>query len=1193
VDGDGDLDWVAGNASQPNQLYLNQGVLQGGAVGDFAPGWTSPDSRATRSVAWGDVDRDGDLDLAVANENQPNQLFLNDGAGGFSLAWESADARPTRAVAWGDTDGDGDLDLIAGNYADVNQVYENQNGRLGSSPAWQSPPGEMRRTTGVAVRDVNGDGRLDVVVGNDGQSNQVYVNRGSHAFSIHDVGTDAYTTQAVALGDADGDGDLDMAVANFGQVDQVYENVWTGRAFYADNPFLLRILGPQNALQADLYATAEVLSDPLIPITYRLVDGESDRVGRVEAFYSTDGGGQWLPAVAASSTVTSNLAADPLGVTHVYTWDTFASGFFGQSDDVVLRLVAYPQPVSSVISGTYVYSGTAPFPNQHPYVATTSFPFRARGTQVRVYSGAATPGNAVSAATVYRLPAGQSTGGALLADDAGLPFRTDGNGYLQGRGTIAISDTLVAMVPITHTDVYTLYYTSGAVTEAGLLGHQVTTPGVQDLVVSADSPLILFNLDVSLEWDAHNDSLYLDELAFNLQRTSEYLYDFTNGQIALGQVDVFQNADEWAYAHVVVNANNRLRPFAAQGGVVLTDTVDPQHNVISDTIVYAPGQVAMGSTWNRYGTPGQSLGEDWAIILAHELSHYLLFQDDTYIGMDENGYLVAVDSCAGSAMGDLYSNPDNTEFVAADAAWATGCTNTLANQTLGRDEWETIGLWYPDLMPPSTINPGPSLMSLDLTMIHVHDPYTLTNTLVDPSFYIDYDGGGGASSEARAYLLRDEYTINLGSPFGGQNRIIARGAQPGDRLCVFDRSRGQFGCETIVPGDDRLAMERDTTWNPIVQVRPVNSTTVGIAITNTVPITPLKARLFPDLGYGEEPIDLSLENGIYTGTFHLTWPAMSGNVQIWVDEAFTEADPRREAVIPYAIGGNPGTLRAGGGTLRAGGGTLRAGGGTLRAGGGTLRAGGAPIVSPDGQMIFFTENPIDFEPGTFFTIQAMAGLPPLPAGRTLVGQGYNLVASPGVTLPQGSVSMQYLPNDVLVAGASESHLELYYWDELTGWQPLQTVLDAYYNLASAPSQGEGFYALLASVRIPLFGPGWNNFSYPIEGTRPVTEALLSVSGFYTTVYHYDATDWTDPWAVYDVTVPDWVNDLETLTFGQGYWINVSESIVLYMAPGTTESLARSAPFVPVPATFYGAIAAGPSFTPSAGMTVLAWSGGEV
>jgi len=41
------------------------------------------------------------------------------------------------------------------------------------------------------------------------------------------------------------------------------------------------------------------------------------------------------------------------------------------------------------------------------------------------------------------------------------------------------------------------------------------------------------------------------------------------------------------------------------------------------------------------------------------------------------------------------------------------------------------------------------------------------------------------------------------------------------------------------------------------------------------------------------------------------------------------------------------------------------------------------------------------------------------------------------------------------------------------------------------------------------------------------------------VYGYAAADEADPWKVYDINVPGWVNDLTALEYGQGYWINVA------------------------------------------------------
>jgi len=51
---------------------------------------------------------------------------------------------------------------------------------------------------------------------------------------------------------------------------------------------------------------------------------------------------------------------------------------------------------------------------------------------------------------------------------------------------------------------------------------------------------------------------------------SELLYDWTDGQAALGHVNIYQAGEHWNEANVRVFANNRLRPNASQGGIIST-----------------------------------------------------------------------------------------------------------------------------------------------------------------------------------------------------------------------------------------------------------------------------------------------------------------------------------------------------------------------------------------------------------------------------------------------------------------------------------------------------------------------------------------------------------------------------------------------------------------------------------------------
>jgi hypothetical protein len=1190
VDGDGDLDLAVGNAG-PNKVYLNAG----GVLTTTSP-WESKDSDETQSIAWGDVDGDGDLDLAAGNNYAPDKVYLNTGSElQTHAAWILGNNDVTNSIAWGDMDGDGDLDLAAGNGNSPNTVYLNANGVLTTTSAWTS--NDIYFTQSIAWGDIDGDGDLDLVTGNGNSSDRVYFSEGGvlqrQAGWVSDY-EDRDDTRSIAVGDVDGDGDLDLVAGNtYATLNKVYLGTRPAHPLGGSKPAAIGLDLRSNPVAtfsqtmstalapADYYAVPGIRSSGFIPITYNLYHPVSETVRLVRAYYSPDGTlprerNNWRPALSTTDTLTTNLATGPYPTpsitnTHVYTWDVFESGFMGQSDNVVVRVEALPN--------LETWPNSVPGPFQRPYVSAQTYRFRVRGSQVRVMKeGAPAPG-----AIVYRLPAGQTGSLDAYRDRSGKAYRTNGSGYLQGYGEMGRGDWLVALVPITATESNTLYYSSGAPTDTGIVSHTVSTLGVQTLTVSSANPLVLFNLDVSLEWDARNDAPFLAQLEQDIRRASELLYDWSNGQAALGKVTVYHAKQHWQDAHVLIYANNRFRPAAMQGGII-TDTLAETVAVpITSTsvITYLPGQVAMGPEWNRYGDPGSNLGEDWPRAFAHELAHYALFLDDNYIGLDDAGLLMPVDTCPG-AMADPYRDDAASgygEFHPA-ANWLPRCQDTLSNRNTGRADWTTVGSFYPWLA--TTIdNPGPSVLPLSVTEVQVVEPITPTTTLPAPLFLLVQDGNRVLSdARARSYLFQDGWAIDLGQP--SQDRLLARGARPGDRLCVYDLSASRLGCETITAGDTELALVAKPNWQPEITVTPVTSVTLVISVSNVVtdpPSPTIKAKLYPLDKLSQGEIVLTELGGAYVGTFQLLKPSLVGTIQVWVDEA----EPRREVVSDYVLGGNPARIWSGGARIWSG-------GARIWSGGARIWSGGAPVASSDGQVALYSPDHA-YGPEWFLTVQASSAAP--PPWATLVGKAYRVAASGAAPdLTEMSIAFSYLGSDV--PPGEEPWLRVYHWDG-ADWRQLTTNLDKINNMASARVTGPGVYALMSSIEIPLYYPGWNSFGYPILGSRPVTEALISITGVYTTVDYYNPAP-PDPlarWTNHDAYWPGELDTLHELEFGKSYLINVSEPVTLFLKGAPPLEIPAEPELFDPPATYYGAVAAGMGFTPTVGMPVTAWIDGHL
>ncbi|MGB3966282.1 MAG: VCBS repeat-containing protein [Planctomycetota bacterium] len=237
VDGDGDLDLVGCDFTQ-KRLLTNNGA---GVFTDVTA--TQMPAGGGSCVALGDVDNDSDLDLvAGGGGGAPAQLFRNDGTGTFTdVTGTHMPGVPvwTLCVTLGDVDGDGWLDIFTGG---ANRLYRNNgNGVFSDVSATHLPPSNTYQTNSVALGDVDGDLDLDLVCGNgyypSGDPSRLYVNDGTGVFT--DVTTSNLpigqgNTQSVALGDLDGDGDLDLVLGNLAR--EVALNDGTGRFFDVTSP---------------------------------------------------------------------------------------------------------------------------------------------------------------------------------------------------------------------------------------------------------------------------------------------------------------------------------------------------------------------------------------------------------------------------------------------------------------------------------------------------------------------------------------------------------------------------------------------------------------------------------------------------------------------------------------------------------------------------------------------------------------------------------------------------------------------------------------------------------------------------------------------------------------------------------------------------------------------------------------------
>lgn len=216
VNGDSRLDIVTANpTSNSASVLLNTGA------GAFGPPTVYPTGKEPRSVALGDVNSDGRPDLVIANTDPfsgiPSTVSvrLNTGAGDFGPKTDYSTGNTPYCVALGDVNGDGRPDLITANFGygtnTASVLLNTGAGVFGPKTDYPTGGGAVS----VALGDVNGDGRLDIVTANlRSFAVSVLLNVGAGAFGPKTDYPIGHAPNDVALGDLNGDSRLDIVTVN-------------------------------------------------------------------------------------------------------------------------------------------------------------------------------------------------------------------------------------------------------------------------------------------------------------------------------------------------------------------------------------------------------------------------------------------------------------------------------------------------------------------------------------------------------------------------------------------------------------------------------------------------------------------------------------------------------------------------------------------------------------------------------------------------------------------------------------------------------------------------------------------------------------------------------------------------------------------------------------------------------------------
>lgn len=454
--------------------YVNQvNILLGNGDGTLQPPTSYATGNGAGALAIGDLNQDGNLDLAIANSQDDTvSILLGIGDGTFQAQQTYPVSGSPSDITISDLNGDGKPDLAVASasvFAGDAVLVGNGDGSFQASV----PYSLNGYSESIVAADVNGDGKQDLIsAGNEGASVQIGNGDGTFQPVVSYANISGIADVAVAAGDINGDLRSDMIVVGYSAnsqssvvvpyVNQAFETANLGSVGISGN-------GTHNVVAAysggstfagstssPVSLAANVLAAPTFaPAGGTYTSSETvaiaDASPGVTIYYTTNG---------TTPTAASNVYSNPLTLTSTQKLEAVAvsSGYSNSPATLASYTIAAATPVFAPSAGSYPSAQTVTISDSTPG-ATIYFTTNGTSPSVNsnVYSGPITVSSTQKLEAVASLKGDSNSAivGSSYTITAAAPTFSVGGGSYTSTQTVTVSDTTAGA---------TIYYTTNGTT---------------------------------------------------------------------------------------------------------------------------------------------------------------------------------------------------------------------------------------------------------------------------------------------------------------------------------------------------------------------------------------------------------------------------------------------------------------------------------------------------------------------------------------------------------------------------------------------------------------------------------------------------------------------------------------------------------------------------------------------------------